>query len=57
LCGNPKYYTVLDPSGKLMLESVIETNAITVVQFIRGLRGELHVTLEEETGRRRYTIC
>src|ERR1700731_2095602 len=40
---------VLDSSGKLVMESVIETKGITIVQFIRGLRGELHVTLEEGT--------
>jgi transposase len=40
---------VLDSSGKLVMESVIETKGSTIVQFIRGLRGELHVTLEEGT--------
>jgi transposase len=40
---------VLNASGKLVMESVIETKAITVVQFVRGLRGDLHVTLEEGT--------
>jgi len=40
---------VLDLSGKLVMESVIETKAITIIQFIRGLHGDLHVTLEEGT--------
>ena len=40
---------VLNSSGKLVMESVIETKAITIVQFVRGLRGDLHVTLEEGT--------
>jgi transposase len=40
---------VLNSSGKLVMESVIETKAITIVQFARGLRGDLHVTLEEGT--------
>src|ERR1700722_5363952 len=40
---------VLESSGKLVMESVIETKGSTVVQFMRGLRGELHVTLEEGT--------
>src|ERR1039457_1350177 len=40
---------VLNSSGKLVMESVIETKGITVVQFVRGLRGDLHVTLEEGT--------
>jgi hypothetical protein len=34
---------------KLAMESIIETKAATVVQFLQGLRGELHVTLEEGT--------
>ena len=40
---------VLDGAGKLVMESVIETKASTLVQFFEGLRGELHVTLEEGT--------
>jgi transposase len=40
---------VLNSSGKLVMESVVETKGITIVQFVRGLRGELHVTLEEGT--------
>jgi transposase len=31
------------------MESVIETKANTVLEFLHGLRGELHVTLEEGT--------
>jgi transposase len=31
------------------MESIIETKAITILQFIQGLRGDLHVTLEEGT--------
>jgi transposase len=40
---------VLSSSGKWVMESVIETRASTVVQFVQGLRGDLHVTLEEGT--------
>jgi hypothetical protein len=40
---------VLNSSGKLVMECVIETKALTIVQFVRGLRGDLHVTLEEGT--------
>src|ERR1700676_2122752 len=40
---------VLNGDGKLVMESVIETKASTLVQFFDGLRGELHVTLEEGT--------
>jgi transposase len=40
---------VLNLAGKLVMESVIETKALTVIQFVQGLRGDLHVTLEEGT--------
>jgi transposase len=40
---------VLSSSGKRVMESVIENRASTVVQFVQGLRGDLHVTLEEGT--------
>jgi transposase len=40
---------VLNSSGKLVMECVIETKAITILQFVQGLRGSLHVTLEEGT--------
>jgi hypothetical protein len=40
---------VLNGAGKLVMESIIETKAATLLQFLHGLRGELHVTLEEGT--------
>jgi hypothetical protein len=40
---------VLNSAGKLVMESIIETKASTLVDFLQGLRGELHVTLEEGT--------
>ena len=40
---------VLNESGKLMTESVIETKASSLLQFLHGLGGELHVTWEEGT--------
>ena len=40
---------VLDVAGKLIMESVIETKASTILQLIQGLRGDLHVTFEEGT--------
>jgi len=40
---------VLNGVGKLVMESIIETKAATLLEFVRGLRGELHVTLEEGT--------
>ena len=36
-------------SGKLVMESVIGTKASNILQFLHGLRGELHVTWEEGT--------
>jgi transposase len=40
---------VLDSCGKLVMEAILETKAETVLQFIRGLCGSLHVTFEEGT--------
>ena len=40
---------VLNAAGKIVMECVIETKAITLLQFLRGLRGDLHVTFEEGT--------
>jgi transposase len=40
---------VLNSPGKLVMESVIETKAITILQFLEGLRGSLYVTFEEGT--------
>jgi transposase len=40
---------VMNSAGKIVMECVIETKAITIVQFIEGLRGDLHVTFEEGT--------
>ena len=40
---------VLNGAGKLVMESIVETKASTLFDFLHGLRGELHVTLEEGT--------
>ena len=32
---------VLNGSGKLVMETILETKASSIVQFLRGLRGEL----------------
>ena len=40
---------VLNGSGKLVIESIVETKASNIQQFLHGLRGELHVTWEEGT--------
>ena len=41
--------TVLDSTGKLVMEAILETKAATVLQFIHGLRGDLQATFEEGT--------
>src|SRR4029453_8301573 len=40
---------VLDGHGKVLMESVSETKAQTVLDFVRGVRGTLHITFEEGT--------
>src|SRR5271169_4217936 len=40
---------VLDSTGKLVMECILETKAATILQFIHGLRGSLYVTFEEGT--------
>ena len=48
---------VLNGSGKQVMESIIETEASSILQFIHGLQGELHGTWEEGPGRPGCTIC
>src|ERR1700680_3585243 len=40
---------VLDFTGHLVMESIIETKAATILQLFHGLSGSLHVTFEEGT--------
>jgi len=40
---------ILNSNGKLIMETIVETKASSILQFIHGLRGELHVTWEEGT--------
>src|SRR5467141_265530 len=40
---------VMNAAGKMVMECVIETKASILLQFIHGLRGDLHVTFEEGT--------
>jgi hypothetical protein len=40
---------VLNGRGKLVMESIIETEAATILQFVQSLRGQLHLTFEEGT--------
>src|SRR6201998_1355841 len=38
-----------DSSGNLVMEAPRETKAETILEFVHGLRGSLHVTFEEGT--------
>jgi hypothetical protein len=40
---------VLDSAGKLVMEAIIETKAETILQFVHGLCGSVHITFEEGT--------
>jgi transposase len=40
---------VRDAVGKLVMESIVETKAATILQFIQGIHGSLWVTFEEGT--------
>ena len=40
---------VMNSVGKVVMECVIATKASILLQFIHGLRGDLHVTFEEGT--------
>jgi transposase len=40
---------VRNAAGKIVMESVIETKASIILEFVEGLRGDVHVTLEEGT--------
>ena len=40
---------VLDSAGKLLMESIVETKAATILQFVHGFLGSVHVSLEEGT--------
>jgi transposase len=40
---------VMDSTGKVIMESILETQASTILEFLGGLRGALSVTFEEGT--------
>jgi transposase len=40
---------IRNAAGKSVMESVIETKGSVVLDFIDGVRGDMHVTVEEET--------
>ena len=40
---------VLDSAGNLVMEAILETKTETILQFLGGIRGSLHMTFEEGT--------
>ena len=40
---------VRDAEGKYIMESIVETKAITLLEFVKGLSGTIHLTFEEGT--------
>lgn len=40
---------VRDATGKYIMESIVETKAVTLLDFVKGLRGTVHLTFEEGT--------
>jgi transposase len=40
---------VMDPSGELLMECVLQTKSSTLLEFIQGMRGRVYVTFEEGT--------
>ena len=40
---------VMNSAGKVVMESILETKAVTILQFIQGLHGILSLTFEEGT--------
>ena len=39
---------VRDEIGKLVMESILETKASTILEFLHGLRGTIWITFEED---------
>jgi hypothetical protein len=46
---------VTDSPSKLIMKSILETKASTILEFLQGLHGSLSVTFEEGTSRRLVT--
>ena len=40
---------VLDSTGKLVMEAILETKAETILQFLRGLRDERNLDNEKQS--------
>jgi hypothetical protein len=43
------FAAVVDSSGHLLMECILETKAATILQFVQWLRASMQVTLEEGT--------
>ena len=41
--------SVRDDSGRMIAESILETHGPSLVEYLRGMRGALHVAFEEGT--------
>ena len=48
---------VMDSQGKLIMESILETKASTILEFLAGLRGTLSLTFEEGTWAAWLIVC
>ena len=40
---------VLDADGKVVMETIVETEAAAIIRFLKSLSGPLHITFEETT--------
>ena len=48
---------VMNSAGKVVMESILETKAATILQFVRGLRGTCWSPLKKGPGRPGYVTC
>ena len=48
---------VMDSQGKTIMESILETKASTLLEFLAGLRGRYSSPSKREPGRHGCTIC
>ena len=48
---------VMDCTGRIIMECILETKAATILEFFAGLRGSLAVTSKKEHVLPSYTIC
>ena len=40
---------VLDAEGKVVMETIVATEAAAIIRFVKSLSGPLHITFEETT--------